>query len=113
MIAKTHTPTAPTQGQSFTYTVTVTNTSTTHGGPGNGQRPVRLAGTDRDHLDGHRLDGRVGDPALRVGPITGVQVTLPPGGAVTFTVHATVRADWPGGEVENTSVGRAGRPHQV
>ena len=32
---------------------------------------------------------------------------------VTFTVHATVRTDWPGGVVINTSVVTPGDQHRV
>ena len=102
-IAKTHGPAAPTQGQAFTYTVTVTNTSTT----------TEAHGTINDRFDSPALtgiswtataSGGSVTPASASGPITGVQLVLPPGGVATFTVHATVRTDWPGGNVINTSV---------
>ena len=103
MIVKTHTPTAPTQGQSFSYTVTVTNTSGT----------TVAHGTVSDPFDSPALTGVAWTATASAGgsvtadsgsgPIDGVGVTLSPGGTVTFTVEATVRADWPGGEVENTS----------
>ena len=102
-IAKTHQPAAPTQGQPFTYTITATNTSTT----------TQAEGTIDDPFDSPALtgitwtavatDGSV-SPDAGSGSIDGVQVTLAPEGTVTFTVHATVRADWPGGDVINTSV---------
>ena len=103
-ITKTHEPAAPTQGQAFTYTVTVTNTShftTAHG-------------TVNDPFDSEALTGvtwtatstagSMVTPTSGSGSITAVQVTLAPEGMVTFTVHATVRTDWPGGVVINTSV---------
>jgi uncharacterized repeat protein (TIGR01451 family) len=103
-IAKTHEPSAPTQGQAFTYTIKVTNTST-----------LTVAhGTVNDPLDSPALtavswtatvsSGGSVSPASASGAITGVQLVLPPGGVAAFTVHATVRSDWPGGNVINTAV---------
>ena len=48
--------------------------------------------------------GSMVTPTSGSGSITAVQVTLAPEGMVTFIVHATVRTDWPGGVVINTSV---------
>ena len=101
-IAKIHAPSAPTQGQAVTYTITVTNTSGT----------TEAEGTIDDPFDSPALTGITWtatttgtvSPAAGSGAISGVHVTLAPGGTATFTVHATVRADWPGGDVINTSV---------
>jgi uncharacterized repeat protein (TIGR01451 family) len=107
-IAKTHQPPAPVQGQAVTYTVTVTNTSTNPG-----QATVANA-TVSDPFDSPALTGitwtatatagSTVSPTAGAGSITGVQVTVATGGVVTFTVTATVRSDWPGGDVVNTSV---------
>ncbi len=105
-IAKTlsTTPT-PTQGQPVSYTVTVTNTSTT----------TQAEGTVNDPFDSPALTGITWTatatgtgssvtPASGSGAFSNVAVVLAPSGTVTFTVDATVAADWPGGNVINTSV---------
>ncbi len=116
-ITKTHTPPIPTQGQPVTYTVTVTNTSN-----GAGQATQAHA-TISDPFDSPALTGitwttaatPVGEsmvtPTSGSGPIN-AQVTIVTGGSVTFTVHATVRSDWPGGDVINTSVSQPGENTQ-
>jgi uncharacterized repeat protein (TIGR01451 family)/fimbrial isopeptide formation D2 family protein len=107
IITKTHSPAAPVQGDDVAYTITVTNTSST----------TQALGTVDDPFDSPALqnitwtaDASAGSTVNGAGtlsgsgPITAVPVLLAPGGAVTFSVHATVRPDWPGGDVINTSV---------
>ena len=70
-IAKTHAPRRPDPGPVVYLHRHRHQHQHQHGGPGNSQRPVRLVGTDRDHLDGHRFHG-------------GSSVT-PPSGSVSIT----------------------------
>jgi uncharacterized repeat protein (TIGR01451 family) len=107
-IAKTHEPPAPTQGQAVTYTITVTNTSN----PSSAQATVARA-TIGDPFDAPALTGitwtATATSGSTVTPTSGsapinAGVVIVDGGSVTFTVHATVRPDWPGGDVINTSV---------
>ncbi len=104
MIAKTHEPAEPTRGRAFTYTVTVTNTSTTTVAHATISDPSDSPALTAISWTATASSGGSVNPASASGPITRVQLVLPPGGVAKFTVHATVRTDWPGGNVINTSV---------
>jgi uncharacterized repeat protein (TIGR01451 family) len=102
-ITKSHAPADPVQGDSVTYTVTVTNTSQT----------TRAVGTVTDDPFTPALTGITWTAAVTggatvspdsgSGAIVAVPVVIPVGGTVTFTIHATVRPSWPGGDVVNTA----------
>jgi uncharacterized repeat protein (TIGR01451 family) len=102
-IAKTHQPAAPTQGQALIYAVTVTNTSAITDAEGTIDDPFDSPALTGITWTATATDGSV-SPDAGSNSIAGVRVNLAPDGTVTFTVHATVRTDWPGGEVINTTV---------
>jgi uncharacterized repeat protein (TIGR01451 family) len=103
LITKSHAPSSPMQGQTVTYTITVTNTSET----------TQAQGAVTDNPFDPALEnvswtavagaGSTVSPDNGTGAITGVAVRLAPGGIVTFTVHATIRSNWPGGDIRNTA----------
>lgn len=103
LIDKAHAPASPVQGESVTYTITVTNTSATTRAEGTvTDDPFSPALTDVTWTAEATAGSSVGT-ASGSGPIVAVPVVIAVGGGITFTVHATVRADWPGGDVVNTA----------
>jgi uncharacterized repeat protein (TIGR01451 family) len=112
-LTKTQAPTdpLPVQGQPVTYTVVAANTSGASQAEAtvtDGLTSPALTGITwtAQATSGSTVGG--GTTASGTGPFVTVPVVLAPGGAVTFTVQATVGADWPGGDIDNTAVGTPG-----
>jgi uncharacterized repeat protein (TIGR01451 family) len=106
-ITKSHEPIkpAPRPSQRVTYSVVVTNLSYLQNAEAtfNDPLPPQLDRPNATWTTTVTGTGTTATPSSGTGPPTGVALTLGPQGTVTFTIVATIRSAFLGGEITNTA----------